>query len=106
MDASKQLTPKRPTLPRRALTSAEFSQLADVPPETEWLANIDNSHTRRAYRNDLKEFMTFAGIRTPAELRLITRPMLLPGARISTAGNWPRGRFGAKCRHYRPCMSS
>src|SRR5208337_1225966 len=37
-------------LPRRALTSAEFSQLEDVPPETEWLANIDNPHTRRSYR--------------------------------------------------------
>jgi integrase/recombinase XerD len=55
------------------LTSAEFSQLADVPPETEWFANIDNPHTRRAYRNDLKEFMTFTGIRMPIELRLITR---------------------------------
>jgi site-specific recombinase XerD len=73
MARSKQLTPKPVTLPRRALTSAEFSQLAAVPPETEWFANIDNPHTRRAYRNDLKEFMTFTGIRTPIELRLITR---------------------------------
>lgn len=46
-------------------------QLADVPPETEWFANIDDANTRRAYRNDLKEFMTFAGIRSPTELRLI-----------------------------------
>jgi hypothetical protein len=57
---SKQVTPQRVTLPRRALTSAEFSQLADMPPETEWFSNIDNPHTRRAYRSDLKEFMTFA----------------------------------------------
>jgi integrase/recombinase XerD len=71
--SSKNLTPKPVTLPRRALTSSEFSQLEDVPPETEWFANIDNLNTRRAYRNDLKEFMTFAGIRTPIELRLITR---------------------------------
>jgi hypothetical protein len=61
------------TLPRRALTSVEFSQLADVPPEAEWFANIDNANTRRACRNDLKEFMTFAGIRSPTELRLIIR---------------------------------
>lgn len=47
---SKRLTLKPVALPRRALTSAEFSQLADVPPETEWFANIDNPHTRRAYR--------------------------------------------------------
>lgn len=70
---SKNLSTTRVTLPRRTLTSAEFSQLEDVPPETEWFANIDNAHTRRAYRNDLKEFMTFANIRTPIELRLITR---------------------------------
>ena len=44
-----------------------------VPPETEWFANIDNPHTRRAYRNDLKEFMTFTGHPAPVELRLITR---------------------------------
>jgi integrase/recombinase XerD len=73
MATPKQLTARRLTLPRRALTSAELSELADVPPETEWFANIDNPHTRRAYRHDLKEFMAFAGIRTPAELRLITR---------------------------------
>ena len=48
MATLKQLTPRRPTLPRRALTSAEFSELSDVPPETEWFANIDNPHTRRA----------------------------------------------------------
>ena len=73
MAPQKSLTVRRPQLPRRALTAAEFSQLSDVPPETEWFTNIDNPHTRRAYRNDLKEFMTFAGIRTPIELRLITR---------------------------------
>lgn len=71
--SSKQLTPKPETLPRRALTSAEFRKLADVPPETEWFANIRNVHTRRAYRNDLKEFMAFTDIRTPIELRLIAR---------------------------------
>jgi integrase/recombinase XerD len=71
--SSENLTPRPVTLPRRALTSAEFSQLEDVPPETEWFANIGNPHTRRAYRNDLKEFMNFTGIRTPIELRLITR---------------------------------
>ena len=48
-------TYRAPTLLRRTLTSAQFSELADVPPEIEWFANIDNPHTRRAYRNDLKE---------------------------------------------------
>ena len=35
--------------------------------------NLDNAHTRRAYRDGLKEFTTFTGIWTPAELRLIPR---------------------------------
>jgi site-specific recombinase XerD len=73
----KTLKPRPVTLPRRALTLSEFSHLEDVPPETEWFANIDDPHTRRAYRNDLREFMTFAGIRTPIELRLITRAQVI-----------------------------
>jgi integrase/recombinase XerD len=59
--------------PVRALTAAEFHQLADVPPATEWFANITNANTRRAYRNDLQEFMEFVGISTPAEFRLVSR---------------------------------
>src|SRR5437899_353600 len=43
----------------RALTAREFQGLADVPPEAEWIANIDNRQTRRAYQNDIKDFMTF-----------------------------------------------
>ena len=44
-----------------ALTPAQFGQLADVPPELEWLANITNPKTRRAYKNDVSEFSHFAG---------------------------------------------
>jgi integrase/recombinase XerD len=33
----------------RLLTAAEFHQLADVPPEVEWFANISNHNTRRVY---------------------------------------------------------
>jgi hypothetical protein len=61
----------------RALTAGEFRELAQVPPATEWFANIDNANTRRAYRNDLKEFMSFVGIAAPDELRLITRAHIL-----------------------------
>ena len=32
------------------LTRAEFHKLAEVPPEAEWFANLDNPNTRRAYR--------------------------------------------------------
>src|ERR1700724_2118840 len=57
----------------RALTPAQFGDLADVPPELEWLANITNPKTRRAYKNDVGEFSDFTGLRQPAKLRSITR---------------------------------
>ena len=40
-------------LKKRSLTRAQFDQLADVPPEEEWLANITNLKTRRAYKEDV-----------------------------------------------------
>ena len=55
------------------LTAAEFQGLAEVPPEVEWFANILNKHTRRAYMNDVKDFMRFVGIRQPEEFRNVTR---------------------------------
>ena len=57
----------------RLLTRAEFYQLAEVPPETEWFANITNHNTRIAYRNDVTAFMKFTGIERPEEFRQITR---------------------------------
>lgn len=57
----------------RILTKAEFNSLADVPPEIEWFANIQNPNTRRAYQNDLRHFMRFAGIVRPEEFRAVTR---------------------------------
>jgi integrase/recombinase XerD len=44
-----------------------------VPPELEWLANITNPKTRRAYKNDVTEFSAFTGLRNPVELRTVTR---------------------------------
>ncbi len=68
------LVPARTTAaPSRTLTAPEFRELAQVPPATEWFANIDNPNTRRAYRNDLAEFMRLVGISAPEELRLVTR---------------------------------
>jgi hypothetical protein len=37
---------------RRPLTPAEFCDLADIPPELEWLTN---PKTRRAYKIDVEE---------------------------------------------------
>jgi integrase/recombinase XerD len=58
---------------RRLLTSAEFQRLSDVPPEIEWFANLGSAQTRRAYQNDIRSFMTFAGIEQPGEFRQVTR---------------------------------
>jgi site-specific recombinase XerD len=67
-----------PTLVSQGLlTRKEFQQLADVPPELEWFANIDNARTRRAYQIDLKDFMHFVGITNPADFRLVTRAHLI-----------------------------
>jgi integrase/recombinase XerD len=57
----------------RLLTRPEFQRLSEVPPEVEWLANIERENTRRAYRNDVSAFMRFVGIRRPEEFRTVTR---------------------------------
>lgn len=56
-----------------ALTPAQFGKLADVPPEIEWLANITNAKTRRAYKIDVSEFSEFLGLRRPEDFRTVTR---------------------------------
>jgi integrase/recombinase XerD len=55
----------------RLLTAAEFHQLADVPPEVEWFANLSNPSTR------LRDFMRFTGIGQPEEFRTITRAHII-----------------------------
>ena len=59
------------------LTVSQFNQLADVPPALTWFANIDNEQTRRAYQNDVQEFMAFAGIEDPHAFRLVGRGHVL-----------------------------
>ena len=70
--------PSRALIPSkaRALSAKEFLDLADVPPEIEWFANITNPQTRRAYQNDLKDFMRFARIINPEVFRVVTRAHL------------------------------
>jgi len=71
------ILPASRSLAPRALTSAEFQGLADVPPELEWFANIANAKTRRAYQQDVQDFTTFVGIARVQEFRLITRAHLI-----------------------------
>lgn len=63
--------PSRPA--GRILTKEEFQHLADIPAETEWFANLTNPNTRRAYRNDVRQFMAFVGIEQSSEFRIVTR---------------------------------
>ena len=57
----------------RMLTADQFHQLSDIPPELEWLANIESEKTARAYRRDVSEFMNFVGIQSLNEVRQVTR---------------------------------
>lgn len=61
----------------RSLSAVQFDQLADVPPALTWFANIDNPQTRRAYENDVREFMAFAGINDPHAFRQVGRAHVL-----------------------------
>ena len=54
------------------LSPQQFPALSDIPPEMEWLANIDSEQTKRAYLSDIKQFLAFTGIEW-YELRHITR---------------------------------
>ncbi len=69
--------PARITPGSRLLTAGEFHQLADVPPEVEWFANLSNPSTRRAYENAIRDFMRFTGIARPAEFRSVTRAHII-----------------------------
>jgi integrase/recombinase XerD len=58
---------------RTGLSPEQFQDLADVPPEDEWIANIANAKTKRAYKADVAEFIAFAGLEQSAQLRTVTR---------------------------------
>jgi site-specific recombinase XerD len=86
----------------RRLTAAPFQSLADVPPETEWFANIQNPNTRRAYEGALKDFMSFTGIVQAGDFRSVTRSHVIAW-RDDLAG---RGLSGMTIRHRLAALSS
>jgi len=63
--------------PPVTLTTAQFHTLADMPPELEWFANLPNPNTRRAYRQDIADFQSFAGLHRPEDFRDITRAHMI-----------------------------
>ncbi len=90
-----------PTAGRR-LTATRFQGLADVPPELEWFANIDNKSTRRAYENALQDFMRFTGIKEPGEFRVVTRSHVIAWRDDLVA----RALSGMTVRHRLAALSS
>lgn len=96
-----------PTIADRAdreqrLTAAQFHQLADVPPEAEWFANLDNPRTRRAYQVDLRDFMSFTAIARPEDFRIVTRAHVLAWRKTLEA----RALSGATIRRKLAALSS
>ena len=86
----------------RILTAQEFQGLADVPPEAEWFANIDNAGTRRIYATSLREFMTFVGISDAADFRIVNRSHIIAWRKDLET----RGLAGATMRSKLAALSS
>lgn len=57
----------------QTLTPDQYRDLADIPPELEWLANITNPKTRRFYKSDVAEFITYTGLVNHTALRSVVR---------------------------------
>lgn len=97
----------------RRLTALQYQELAHVPPEAEWFANLDNDRTRRAYRGDILEFMQFVGIESPTEFRMVTRAHVIAWRRDleqrkvnQGKGRPPRKLSGASIRRKLAALSS
>jgi site-specific recombinase XerD len=88
--------------PGGMLGEARFHQLAAVPAELEWFANLDNPQTRRAYRGDISEFMAFIGMTMPEQFRGITRAHVLAWRQSLEQ----RGLNGASIRRKLSALSS
>jgi len=61
----------------RRLSQVQFQALNEIPHFLEWLANLTNPNTRRAYQHDLIEFMQFVGLKEPDEFARVTRAHVL-----------------------------
>src|SRR5260370_4726524 len=64
-------------LKKHSLARAQVEQLADVPPEEECLANITNLKTRRAYKEDVREFIAFTALQDYMRLRSVGRSHII-----------------------------
>ena len=69
--------PVIPLPPLAILTTDQFQDLAEIPPELEWFANLTNTNTRRADQQDIRDFQTSAGLRRPENFRGVTRTRVI-----------------------------
>ncbi len=69
--------------PEKQLFSINLSAITEAQPSprvclvSEWLANLDNQQTRRAYRVDILDFFALVGARSVEDLRGISRGHVL-----------------------------
>jgi site-specific recombinase XerD len=84
------------------LSAAEFQGLAVMPPEMEWFASIESPHTRRAYQQDIQEFMNFASITTPEVFRTVNRAHILAWRKVLET----KGLSGATVRRKLAALAS
>jgi site-specific recombinase XerD len=84
------------------LSAAEFQGLSEMPPEMEWFAGIESANTRRAYQNDIGEFMQFAAITTPVLFRTVNRAHVLAWRRTLET----RGLAGSTVRRKLAALAS
>jgi integrase/recombinase XerD len=73
---------------KHSLTRIQFEQLADVPPEEQWLANITNLKTRRAYKEDVREFIAFTALQDYMRLRSVGRSQVTQLHKLSLFPGW------------------
>jgi integrase/recombinase XerD len=60
-------------VPKRQLTREQFEKLSAMLPEDEWLKNIENENTVRAYKVDVCDFIAFSGLKSYTDLRAVKR---------------------------------
>ena len=57
--------------------NTNFDWLAQVPAESVWLANFTSTHTRRAYRRAIRDFVSVLGIETPEALYAVSQSHII-----------------------------
>src|ERR1700731_4599635 len=87
-------------LKKHSLRRAQFEKLADVPPEEEWLANITNLKTRRAYKEDVREFISFTALQDYMGLRSVGRSHIILAQGHGKTRPGAGQTFGASSRRF------